>query len=891
MKMKVKKRAISLFLSLTMIISIFTCFNFAVSAKSYPQVSEAYEVLTRLNISSLKYNEETENTMVTREEFAVIVANAVNAPEVEEIRFIDVDTTDENMGKLSGLYDMGIISGYERMFNPDRPVTAGEAAVMMMNATGRGGKHGADAFSLARDLNVIPSAVGKTSNITVGQALQMAYQMMKINTMEVIGFEGDDVKYKDTGKTLFEMYFDVEIVEGFIDAISGTCLNKEINLKENEFGMDGERYTLSYDADMSAVLGQNMRVIYVEKSDDTKSVVYMTPYKDYESKIIENDDYLGFDFNSYSMNYYVNGTNEKTAKISRDARFVYNGERIKENIKDLMDSLNGENDNLKITLRDTDGQDGFDLVVIEKYTNVYLTAIDKTEYILHGTIAGNAVSVNVSEDDIEYVSIVKADGEKMDFADIATDAVISVFESRDKNHIRVVYSTKVVSGAIENRDYDEHTFVIEEQTYNTDSNAWTELENAKSGDSYSVYIDAYGKAVKFVLDKTGSKIWGYLIKADASYSEDIITLKILAQDNTVKEYTLADKIKIDGISYKNESAEILIQKLGEVKNAGNKVKVQQQVLRFKVNSEGKITWLDTLNYNALEDPNDAVRKNKEEHSTTVYAGYSKRFGFKTIYDSNTIIFNVPTVNEDGKLLNGAGVESGAVEDGDYKVITANFVNNGWYNNICGYSIKADAAVQDVLVVMDRGGTLTSGSNSTLAVVNKIMPTLNSDDEVTVSVEAIAGGAERVYQLTSTDVAEDISVGDLVEFAADWHDRVSYVKKYYDYALDKTFGFSQTYQYTTSDSYNANFQISTGYVQDIENGYVKICYDKTAMNKIDEIIDLNSVNIIVHDKSLSKDSTYVGTVGDIPTYKQVGTNCARIFIQTNQTQLKSVIVYK
>ena len=64
-----------------------------------------------------------------------------------------------------------------------------------------------------------------------------------------------------------------------------------------------------------------------------------------------------------------------------------------------------------------------------------------------------------------------------------------------------------------------------------------------------------------------------------------------------------------------------------------------------------------------------------------------------------------------------------------------------------------------------------------------------------------------------------------------------------------------------------------------------------MNKVDEIIDASNCKVIVHDKSKAKNSTYIGNAGDITSYKQVGSDCPRVFINTSYTTVRCIIVYK
>lgn len=898
--MKAKNRILSLLVTLTIIASTFTCFNAAVSAKKYPKAEEAAEVLSKLNIIDSKYDPESE-TIVTREEFAVAIANAVNAPDSDGIRFVDVDRTNKNVDKLNSLYDMGIISGYERMFNPTDAITVYQAAAVMMNATGRsyyvgeGGGNRIDPLTMARDLDIIPSSMGKNDTIGIGEMAQMIYQMLQVNTMEIVGLDGDDVKMKDTGKTLFEIHHDVEIIEAYVDGIYGTCLSKQLNLKENEISVNDEAYTLDYDVDQSDILGTNMRIVYTEDSNGTKTIIYMTPYKDFEEVVISDSDYISYDFDSYTIRYYVKDTKEKTADISRNARFVYNGEVIGSDVKALMDTLDGSYDNLKITLRDTDGKDGFDLVIIEKYVNYCVTGIDLTNTAVHGTNAGQSLSIDLSDKVVEYLTIKNNGGEILDFDQLKTDTIASIFMSRDNKHAKVIISSKRADGIISDRDDDEYTFKIDGTEYTADAACWAnECALTKSDSSYTVYLDAYGKAAKFEMDKSSSKLWAYLIDSSLDSVDGYdVTLKLLVQDGTINEYLINNKVKIDGVSYRDELGSIILQKIGTTQTVGSKVKPKPQLLRFKLNSENKVTWIDTTKVNAEEDSKDSMKETEEPNKSSIYyAPGLKRFGYKTLVDSDTIFFYVPLVDASGMMLNASGLSIGKKPvDSDYSVGTNTFINGLVSGSVKGYVIDSESAVQDVIVHEKRTGNALSNAESQIAVIQKLTTALNSDDEVTTSLTVVNGAGESTYITTDSNVVYNINPGDLVELSTDGKTTVSQIRRYYDYNNDKTVDWGMDNSYAKTTTYRSGFTLTMGYVKDIVNGVAKISYDKACTN-VDEIVDISSIKVIVHDKSLNKNSTYVGTFGDILSYKQVGTNCSKIFVHSsNGVNLTSVVVYK
>lgn len=316
-------------------------------------------------------------------------------------------------------------------------------------------------------------------------------------------------------------------------------------------------------------------------------------------------------------------------------------------------------------------------------------------------------------------------------------------------------------------------------------------------------------------------------------------------------------------------------------------------MRFKLNSENKITWIDTTKVNAEEDSKDSMKETEEPNKSSIYyAPGLNRFGYKTLVDSDTIFFYVPQVDASGMMLNASGLSIGRKPvDSDYSVGTNTFINGLVSGSVKGYVIDSESAVQDVIVHEKRSGNALSNAESKIAVIQKLTTALNSDDEVTTSLTVVNGAGESTYITTDSNVVYNINPGDLVELSTDGKTTVSQIRRYYDYNNDKTVDWGMDNSYVKTTTYRSGFTLTMGYVKDIVNGVAKISYDKACTN-VDEIVDISSIKVIVHDKSLNKNSTYVGTYGDILSYKQVGTNCSKIFVHSsNGVNLTSVVVYK
>lgn len=886
-----KKRIISLIAAIATTASMLTALSPIASAKAYPKPEEAVAVLQKLDIVSTKYSEETP-APVSRIDFAAAVANAINVTETSGVRFLDVDIDNANTGKLNGLYDMGIISGYDRHFNPNDNITGIQAATIIMNALGRTyySENGAafDCMSMARELDIIKSNVGRNDEITVGQMYQMIYQMMQVSTMQVSGIVNGNVAMKDTGDNMFKLYHDTVIEDAYIEGVYGTCLGTEVNLESNEIAIGGEAYVLDYAVESSEILGRNMRVVYVEDENGIKTVIYMTPCKDNEEEVvIVDDDYIGFDFSSYTISYYINGTREKTADIDRGASFIYNGQNVKENVSDMMATIDPNYDNVTVTLRDSDGNGSFDLVIIDKYINVYVKSVDKTNYFVVGKNAGADVTVVADPAKVDYIKMVNNTGEELEFSEITAGTIASAYVSLDKKHVRLMISNQTVSGNITEHDNEEYTMTVDEEQYTVDAACVkADCQNIKKDVTYTLYLDQNGKIARIELEKSDAKIFAYMMKAEkVSGTDDKVVLKLLVQDGTIGEYNLADKVKIDGVMYKNELAEDIIPKLGTTQIVGEKNKPIQQIIRIRLNSDNEITWIDTAKAGENESSEDALVATSDPYAAySRYNATQKRFGLITKVDANTIIFKVPKVDVNGNLLDSKGLKIGTrPTDADYTVKKVTDLGTGDYYNFYGYRTDKDAVIQDAVVWSPTVLSYTAQANSNIYMVKKIKTVLDADDEAVTEITTFGSGGENKFTTYSNSLLNEIKVGDIVEFSVDSNYVAGGVVKYFDYT-NQVLGWSGRDHYTSNQLHFTEFQVTQGWVSDNDGGIVCISYDENDKNKVSEVLDLSTATVAVYDPSLGKEAFYVGDAGDI-------TLRSRIFVHTRIGAVVDVIVYK
>lgn len=549
--------------------------------------------------------------------------------------------------------------------------------------------------------------------------------------------------------------------------------------------------------DLYKYLGKFLSVDYVEdgSSNVVKSIsaygLNSTVTVDAEDIINVTGTYLEYD----------NNGKEKQIKYNDDLKIIHNGVGVpdldSELIKELLQVENGS-----ITFVNGDNSSVYDAAFVTSY-DVFFVATkgsdsDKTITDKYMKVSGVPKSITFDEqpENIEYKT---HKGASSSYSAIKTDSVVSV--ARPYNRDTWYGVTKVIisanntkSGMIKAQSDDVFTVGssdIELSNYYLNLVEIEPSQVVETGDSATFYLDHENKLVAISVSDTNK--YGYIASVEIDIMDkDNVTLNIISStSSSVKEYTLAKKVNVNGESGVN--ADKVPDKLSASADIINEDKASEivenasysQPIIFKTKSNGEINSITTVDTGddaiSLEYSLGKATDKYKYYSGNIFkldgtAKFNMTFNKTSTNNVTTTVFVVPKDRE---------------KDDEYQVITTSSQATKYFTNLTEYDVEAfgvNSQTKNAQIVVVYGGTDPKVAGSTKAVIiDKITSALDpitsepskridyyilgADDEDSENKQEIYVHEDYVTTLNSLGLAK----GDIVKFA-EKNDRVTLVEK-------------------------------------------------------------------------------------------------------------------
>ncbi|MBE7054480.1 MAG: hypothetical protein E7392_00015 [Ruminococcaceae bacterium] len=296
--------------------------------------------------------------------------------------------------------------------------------------------------------------------------------------------------------------------------------------------------------------------------------------------------------------------NEK-ATINKSALAIVNNKASSPS-KALFDKLK----NGSVTLVDSKNSGTYDVVHMDIVKTLKVSGISSLNYTIRPEIGNDAVKLEKVKKNLEiYIN-----GKTGSFEDIKPGNIISVvcdaysftngeivFDYDNAKHVKILVSNSKMNGMIEACEGSD-TVYIDDIEYKL-SQSLTKLISGGSrdrinpGDYIIAYMDAYGNIADFEIDKTkNSYEYGYLIRAalDGTALKKTLYMKIMDSSGKIDVYTVDKKFFVDGKGFEDKA---LTYNVGTGENVDFS---KRQVIKFKLNDEGVIKKIDTLQKSSAE---------------------------------------------------------------------------------------------------------------------------------------------------------------------------------------------------------------------------------------------------------------------------------------------------
>ncbi len=859
------KKIITLVLVLSMLPMTFVS-TYAEDSKVSSAASEACDVLSALGYINSDYTEDmiADIGEFTRAEFAVmahkVFGNDMNS---KEVYYHDVPATHFAAESIAALVEMNILSvGSEKLFRPDDAITRTEAAKILLFALGyepmvqiRGSwTTGIDL--MANDIKLYKN-VKSSGSITYADMLVMFYNALTSEILEMDEIKNGTPVYKSKGGTYLSAYRDIYLGRGVVTGADGVSIYGDtvrldkIQIDDIELELNG--------INADEFLGREVEYIYSFDEKKEKLIWIKARKEDDILSLNKYENRPKFSSSGDVLTYYTQDNRKRTVKVSKNLNLIFNGSYVTTGMNEILAS-----DFYEVRLVDSSNSGSYDVAIISDYENYRIVSIPDERTVYLECCDTKIPNRKIDIDSYEKITFITPDGSGINLSEISFDSIISVFESKDNDVIKLVVSSDTIKGKINSvSDEDDYTVYsindIDYVFYKTDMKS-----DCKINDEAVLFLDFAGRIAK-VNDGRKANKFAYLISARYKEKTDELNIKMYTKETGVKKFVAKDKIKIDGVRYKD--MKLAYGVLGEDA-------LKPQVAAYELDDEGNIIMLDLPT--SVTDKTKKTSDNmlvKIEEGSKLYDNLSKRLGHKTIMNSDSVIFGVPSnvQTADNKEYAVASVSNLEFER-TYEYISYSYTLDDEYFFTDVLELKANLGVAYWV--------------STRFAVDKVNVGLNEDDELVYFAEGYHGSEKKKIKLRTTckPNPEELHPGDVISVESRIGDEViAYTVSYCPHTDPHTHVATNT-GYSTGSWFDI-----IGYVYDIKDQVVKISYDDPS--DWQQMVSLQNSKILLYDSNDRKARFSEIAPEEIITYKVAGSGCDKVYVYINSSQMRNFVVFR
>ncbi len=899
------KRTISIILILIMISSVFIVS--ADDTASYEKDTvrmNKYGLLKALGLYTDDMKMDECDRSFTRGEYARILARFYGVSDTDTVSatpYTDVAAEHKAAAGIVCLTDRGLLSGQaDGTFRPDDPITAEQAVKALVIMAGYGEhakKHGgypAGYVKMALDTKITKSAAPSGKAMTVGEFTDMLYDMLHADILVETGYSDENFFYRITeGDIVLNHYFDVYIEEGIFNVNGGTTLMGEEKADPGVIKV-GNKAVYS-NGDYSEFFGRKVS-LYYRKSEGKHldDAVYIDSEDNYNEVITVLSEDIIDTTTAFEFRYYSSSGRNRSVSLPNDANVVVNG-RIKPlySKDDLMPKTG------IVKLIDAGGDGIFETVIAESYLTYWVSQVSASDNgILIGDKLGKpAFEINTEDDEVSVIQNGKASSisaiTKGNVLLVAADKTLENGVDTEAECYKMILGTETVTGTV--TMMDEDTVTIDETEYKVSSDYNQQKYPLKLGMNSIFYLDAYNRVVS--ASSSTMATYGYLIAAAPTKGiNQKLEFKLFDQDGEIKIYKAAESLKIDGYSYRGKNT----QAIESLKSAATEYRVKttftatngtgcEQLVQYKLNTDGEITSLDTLltnkGYNSPEDEGlhfDMLLEGSEA-STLYYFAQGKTIAGRVFFSDSLPFFNIPSDLDKEK---------------DYRI--------GSMGDYPGEKITSYLAVFDsdeffrakVIVTPAGGsGSLYYLEIENMMVVDGFKSVRNSNDEFVKGITGVRisdGSRITVIPDKSERVDEaKLEKGDIVRWTENTSGEAVVIERTLSpYDDDGTF-LGENGEQKHDFAWYTNVRIAVGRAVATDGELIKLHYaaSKLIPPANTEVNYLSRVErVLVYDRKVGE--IRIGTLMDLETDKDLGEGKGnRVFTYQDYNAIKWMVIFK
>ena len=566
-----KKKIVSFILLLTY---VFTLTVFAEDTSNY---SKEIEYLSAYGIMSV-LSDEAMAEKITQQEFRNAVSVIVNGDEqrMNEIdSFGEVYQSDGEVTLLKAVMTLVKLIGYDNL------------------AIQNGGTYNGY-MSTAAQNGILDGIKGtsESDTITYAQAGKMIYNTLQA-PLVTFSFEDGKAVYKvDKNKTLLTEEMSVYDVKGIVTATSDYALPGYSKTRQGVIMIGDNEYEISQTS-MNGYFGCDITAQYQYNEDDDVSRIIKMDLR-YSDTVLNIDPNDIESFDASGRYVYIDPTTdrEKNAVIEQDANYYYNYDYLSASTP--INNINFMPQTGSVKLIDNDKNGNYDIVIILDY-EVRVVELADSEFIYSKYGEG---SVEITYDTV----ITDSSGAVFNDASVLSENdVVHVIFEEGSNKARYVYIyTQSVTGRITYIDKDVEKIIIidNDKEYTIPDKKYDLCAILNPNMNVTLYLDMNSNFAGYTITQSTDWAYGYMVDIKTYLSEDtgedVLSVKLYdVNERKLKTLFCRERVKAEGITYKRAAYQTLIDNLGlyEYMEDGTK-RVWDQLIRYKVNSDGLITEMD-----------------------------------------------------------------------------------------------------------------------------------------------------------------------------------------------------------------------------------------------------------------------------------------------------------
>ena len=754
--MKNLRRILSLTLAVVMMLSLSII---QVQAEVYNDVpdthkyAEAINLLSGLGIITGYGNGDfrPENT-VTRAEAATIIVRTLGLGEDAkkgDTVFSDVDKNHWASGYINIAVENGIINGFpEGTFLPEDSVTYEQIVKMVVCAIGHEpkakelGSYPDGYIRAASDARVTKGVAGMgKASAPRGLVAQLIYNALEVEMMDATSYNTGilGTSYTYNGKTLLRDYLEIEKVDAIVTDtyLTGETFSSRDKYVELEitdiYELNNRASRPLYDEgdviqfdeggvdSVSKYLGRAITAYVGEDKDTGDNTIFAITTDVSKNTEVEvtKEKFHASGSNEGVISYAKKATDKRLTELEldRNVTVVVNGGIVSGPITYYFDDFD------VMTLVDNNRDKEYDFIFVDVFdesegVEFVVAELDEDDGYYYFEGEEGEIELDFTDDEV-LIRIIK-DGEYVDADEIEEGDVITCFDT-SRSIITVYVSSEVVKGSVDEIDYVEGEYYINDKAYEL-SPAFAEDLNV--GDKGTFYINFQGKiAASTVASRVAGGDYVVITNYDTEtkFSKVTYLVQAVTAEGKVETYTLkSSKMKyVDhmGNMFKNVNAKTVYDYLAFTRTPLSmeyNVAGYVGLARVKASSAGVISEIYIPGaYEEFYEQTKYASENSKEYSSRkeaygVYDLDEKAVAFR-IDDSEEYLTDAIEVGTVGSFFTDGGSYSFVAYGERNKDIDAIVITDG----------IASADYQNNAVIVTKVSTVPAGDTTTTKIIGRV----------------------------------------------------------------------------------------------------------------------------------------------------------------------------